>query len=457
MATVERMFDLADAADSATRTCDDDPTAAAGPDALAIVLVASAARALSAAAQLAADELDDATLTDVVLGVEQLRRAVDATEAHALAELHDRGTTDRTAGLATSQWLAREAALPHGVARERLRVANRLSSDLGVVDDALSAGRIGAEHARAVADAVNERNGAALARELPDLLDRAPHTVFADWRAELATRAELLDDDGPFDPNAELARNRLRLSPTTGLTMLRGELTAEHDRVVNETLGTIADELFLQYTRDATLDPDLQVPSRPTLLALALEEACRRALAVDLDASRSPRTDTTIVLHAHPRRGSGGDVDLGLHTDWMLTHAAQPWLTPMPAAVVGLLTCDTALHTVLLDGLGVPLEAGRDHRHPTPAQRRALAARDGGCTFPGCTTPPTWCDAHHLVHWRHGGRTDLDNLILVCRHHHRVAHRSGWTVTLSDDQWTDWTAPDGSIHGGQRHHARAGP
>ncbi len=188
--------------------------------------------------------------------------------------------------------------------------------------------------------------------------------MFADWRADLTARAELLDDDGPFDPNAELARNRLRLSPTTGLTMLRGELTAEHDRVVNESLSAIADELFRQYTRDAELDPDLQVPSRPTLLALAFEEACRRALAIDLDATRAPRTDTTIVLHAHPRGRSGDDVDLGLHTDWMLTHAAQPWLTPMPAAVVGLLTCDTTLHTVL--ARRARRAARRGSRPPTP-------------------------------------------------------------------------------------------
>ena len=453
------MFELVDPIDPDRQQRDPGAaTDAPGPASLARVLVAAAGRALAAAAQLAADELDDATLADVVLGVERLRRAVDATESHALAELHDRGTTDRSTGLATSQWLAREAALPHGVARERLRIANRLSSDLGVVDDALSAGRIGAEHARAVADAVNERNAAALSHELPDLLDRAPDTVFADWRADLAARAELLDDRRPVRPE-----RRARPQPTPALPHHRPDDAARRAhrraRPCRARIARCTSRTSCSASTPATheLDPDLQVPSRPTLLALALEEACRRALAVDLDATRAPRTDTTIVLHAHPGDGVGNDVGLGLHTDWMLTHAAQPWLTPMPAAVVGLLTCDSTLHTVVLDGLGVPLDAGRDHRHPTPAQRRALVARDGGCTFPGCTAPPTWCDAHHLVHWRHGGRTDLDNLILACRHHHRVAHRHGWTVTLSDDQWTEWTSPDGTVHEGQRHHARAGP
>ena len=58
----------------------------------------------------------------------------------------------------------------------------------------------------------------------------------------------------------------------------------------------------------------------------------------------------------------------------------------------------------------------------TPAQRSALAVRDGGCVFPDCPRPLAWCEGHHLWHWVDGGPTDLANLALVCRAHHRAVH-----------------------------------
>ena len=75
-----------------------------------------------------------------------------------------------------------------------------------------------------------------------------------------------------------------------------------------------------------------------------------------------------------------------------------------------------------------PLEVGRATRVIHPAQRTALAVRDGGCVFPHCQRPLAWCDAHHLRHWLHGGPTDLANLALLCRAHHRAVHEGGWQL-----------------------------
>jgi hypothetical protein len=79
-----------------------------------------------------------------------------------------------------------------------------------------------------------------------------------------------------------------------------------------------------------------------------------------------------------------------------------------------------------------PLEVGRAGRVVQSAQRTALAVRDGGCVFPGCAGPLAWCEAHHLRHWLHGGPTDLANLALVCRAHHRAVHEGAgsWSARL---------------------------
>jgi hypothetical protein len=80
-----------------------------------------------------------------------------------------------------------------------------------------------------------------------------------------------------------------------------------------------------------------------------------------------------------------------------------------------------------------PLEVGRTSRVVQPAQRTALAVRDGGCVFPDCARPLAWCEAHHLRHWLHGGPTDLANLALLCRAHHRAVHEGGWQLQRQPD------------------------
>jgi hypothetical protein len=120
--------------------------------------------------------------------------------------------------------------------------------------------------------------------------------------------------------------------------------------------------------------------------------------------------------------------------------------------------CDPVVYAAVVDSLGLPLDMGRATRVPTAAQRRAIAVRDGGCTFPGCDARVSWTDAHHTRHWAKGGTTDLALLALTCRRHHRVAHRRGWSLTVDHDGWTHWTTPTGRSFHGQRHgRTRAGP
>jgi hypothetical protein len=84
----------------------------------------------------------------------------------------------------------------------------------------------------------------------------------------------------------------------------------------------------------------------------------------------------------------------------------------------------------VLGGNGEPLDIGRKTRTVPAPMRRALVLRDGGCAFPGCTIPASWCDAHHRDHWADGGVTALPNLVLLCGVHHELIHRSDWQITM---------------------------
>jgi hypothetical protein len=98
----------------------------------------------------------------------------------------------------------------------------------------------------------------------------------------------------------------------------------------------------------------------------------------------------------------------------------------IPAAEAHMLRCEAALRAVLVNGDGEVLWQGRKRRLATRAQYEALAVRDGGCTALGCDRPPTECDAHHDIPWAEGGHTDVDQMRLLCRRHHRELHDELW-------------------------------
>ena len=91
------------------------------------------------------------------------------------------------------------------------------------------------------------------------------------------------------------------------------------------------------------------------------------------------------------------------------------------------LACDSAIVRILETGDGEPLDIGRKTRVIPPSMRRALKRRDRGCRFPNCTNT-RFVDGHHITHWADGGATRLDNLVLLCRHHHRLLHEGMYYV-----------------------------
>lgn len=110
-----------------------------------------------------------------------------------------------------------------------------------------------------------------------------------------------------------------------------------------------------------------------------------------------------------------------------------PGTMPISAISVQRLTCDCEVHRVLIDPQGLPLDVGRTMRTIPPHIRKALVVRDKGCVFPGCDRPPGWSEAHHIVHWSQGGKTSLDNSVLLCSKHHHKVHAEGHEVVVGPD------------------------
>lgn len=183
---------------------------------------------------------------------------------------------------------------------------------------------------------------------------------------------------------------------------------------------------------------------RADALALLAESA----LAADLDRGTAgdryqvvvhveASTNAVAPVEADPRVRGAADLDprtAVIEVDHGALHVS--------AETSRRISCDAAVLNMIHDGDGTVLNVGRRTRTIPPAIRRALAARDKTCRFPGCTSRR--CDAHHIEHWSDGGSTRLDNLMLLCRRHHRAVHEGGFRVTSGEGGLFRFHQPDGT-------------
>ena len=103
---------------------------------------------------------------------------------------------------------------------------------------------------------------------------------------------------------------------------------------------------------------------------------------------------------------------------------------PVTPATIRKIACDADIIPILLGSEGRILDIGRTTRIFPPHIRKAITARDQGCTFPNCTIPAPWCEAHHTTYWSHGGPTSTENGTLLCTHHHHLIHKEQWTIQM---------------------------
>jgi len=291
----------------------------------------------------------------------------------------------------TAEWLSWRTGIAPGAARERVRVARALK-DLPRTSAAMERGELSYSKARAltrVADPESERR----------LLDVALNATAAQVERLVAGWAWLdrvpLDRAAGDEAQAPRPSCRLHLAPdaATGLWRIHGQLEPEVALVLERALAMAAEAVFRG-------SPGGEIPPLPERKAEALgllAEAALRA-GVEVEGRRTTgRADRfQVMLHVSAETPADPQVDSGL-------------------------TCDASRVQVTHAPDGSILEVGRRTRIVPPALRRALEVRDGGCAHPHCTN--RICDAHHVVAWEDGGATSLENLVLLCRRHHRAVHR----------------------------------
>jgi hypothetical protein len=115
--------------------------------------------------------------------------------------------------------------------------------------------------------------------------------------------------------------------------------------------------------------------------------------------------------------------------------AEMGWTGAVTDETARRIACDAAVTRIVLDPESMPLDVGRTTRTVPVQLRNALVVRDGGCVAEGCDRPASWTDAHHVVHWAEGGATSLENLVLLCRAHHRKVHEGGWEFAQIKERW----------------------
>jgi hypothetical protein len=108
------------------------------------------------------------------------------------------------------------------------------------------------------------------------------------------------------------------------------------------------------------------------------------------------------------------------------------------------IACDATFAVAVDDDVGHTMYEGRARRFPTQAQRREVIRRDRQCRFPGCANV-TFTNVHHVIPWKPGGRTDLDNLALLCLFHHGVVHRKVWTMSGDANEELTFVGPSGRV------------
>jgi hypothetical protein len=374
------------------------------------------------AADRSTDELEAA-----LVEVRAVRSWVDAAEAGVVAEIARRSSFPESSIAAASKGSLGEA----GRTIDRARTLDAVPG----FADALDRGTVTSGHVDQLT-----RAGASLdAAQREELFERcvrllpvAEAASTEQWARRVRDEARRIAADDGID---RLERQRRSTALRTwvdaeGMWNLKGRFDPVSGVKIASRLDAAVETLFAEQTPSTC--PSDPVEKQHHLRALAL---CR--LLDDSGVSSRPgRAEFVAVIDVDASTGSGPPP-----VDW-------PIPVEVPWRVLADLAGDADVHAVVVRNgivLYAPgtLDLGRTTRTANRAQRRALRGLYATCAIPGCSTHYDRCNLHHVIWWRHGGLTNLDNLLPLCSHHHHKVHDDGWTITLGANRELTIDFPDG--------------
>ncbi|MGB5516435.1 MAG: DUF222 domain-containing protein [Thermoanaerobaculia bacterium] len=356
--------------------------------------------------------------------IAELSAQIQAATYHLLTMIRefDERSGWNTGFRSCAHWLNWRTGLNLGAAREKVRVAKALG-ELSQLSEAMRRGELSYSKVRALTRVATADNEA-------ELLEFA--------RAGTAAHVEMLVRAWRrVDRHEESERESLRhasrylqaYADEDGMVVLRARLDPEVGAAVLKALGE-AEQVLYDRERETKNERGDGVPlsqRRADALGLVAESA----LAHDLD--KGPRSDRLqVVVH----------VDEEVLADTQAPGVSMLEAgTDVSAETSRRLSCDAGKVVMKHDSEGKILNVGRRTRTIPTAIRRALTVRDEGCQFPGCGLK--YCEAHHLKHWANGGETSLDNLVLLCRRHHRAVHEEGYQIEHASNGELRFLRPQG--------------
>ncbi|WP_372668502.1 HNH endonuclease signature motif containing protein [Amycolatopsis kentuckyensis] len=377
---------------------------------------------------------DATVLADRISTLLTVVRSAEAEIGALLAEIESRGVMELFGYRSTARLLEHLADLPKSAAETMVKRAralhpgHHLDSTPAVAPATATAaaeGRLSNPMIDTIVGALTQipsEHREDAEQHLLALAADAGHKQVAALGARIIAH---LDPDGPEPDTTEPAIPRRELSlrrKRTGVWELHGRFDDETGTRASALLDALAE-------RRTTTGEGADLRSPQERYGDAFSDA------IDL-ALNSP----TLPMQA----GERAHVMVAVHLNDLKTGLGQATLGDtgtMSAAEARLHACDAMLIPAVLGDKSEPLNLGRLRRLISAGLRRALYLRDRGCAFPGCHRPPRHCQGHHIHHWSEGGATDLNNLVLMCAHHHRLLHRSGWEVRIAADGLPEFLPP----------------
>ncbi len=326
--------------------------------------------------------------------------------------------------LSCAHWIHWRTSIDLGASREKVRVARALPA-LPRISAAMQRGQLSYAKVRALTRVGTADNEASL-------LDLA--LAGSCTHVERFVRAWRRVDRVQAAQEGEAKHLNRQLSTWVDddvMVVIRGRLTPEAGAVVQRALEAAVDRLFRETSSASTGNAMAEELTPAQRRADALALLAESALAADFDGGTAgdryqvvlhvtSDAAADILVESSTPPASAAAVDGAIEVDHGALYVSMETSQR--------LACDASLVHMRHDAEGGILDVGRKTRAIPPSIRRALAARDTGCRFPGCTSRR--CDAHHVDHWSDGGATRLDNLVLLCRRHHRAVHEGGFAVIV---------------------------